>query len=411
MQRRGGLVYGVVSVLVAGTLSVIFGGVAQAQQWQMVYNEEFTTPLSNWKILQQNKDNYGKEHLAYSANNVAVTNGSLQITTRRHCVSSVAEPLGDSNASQDPCPSGKMTRYQSGRVESGRVLDGHKPFRVEVRAKINWNGENGTRPAIWLRNSVTLANCSDNKQANDPYGELDILEWYSWTPTYTWSTTHIRCYHSPSSQIWKTKGLGHSRENLLPSPVTLANDWHVWATEYDGETVKFFVDNQPVLVYNYRAGDEKSHPTARVPAEKPAKMGMDVNQFKQVFDDTWYVILNDYVEWKSEEHPPDSSKKFANQTFLIDYVKIYQSGAPTTGEKPPATPPEKKDDKKDKKPGTKRMTVKKKKDAFAAQGPLAELMSNFVPALLISLCLLLIALAGWLVWWWRRRRQRAQPTL
>ena len=44
------------------------------------------------------------------------------------------------------------------------------------------------------------------------------------------------------------------------------------------------------------------------------------------------------------------------------------------------------------------MTVKKKKGAFTAQGPLAELMSNFVPALLISLCLLLIALAGWLVW-------------
>jgi len=190
----------------------------------------------------------------------------------------------------------------------------------------------------------------------------------------------------------------------------LANNWHVWATEYDGETVRFFVDNQPVLVYNYRAGDEKSHPTTRVPAEKPAKMGMDANQFRQVFDDTWYVILNDYVEWKSEEHPPDSSKKFANQTFLIDYVKIYQSGTPTTSEKPPATPPEKKDDKKDKKPGTKRMTVKKKKDTFTAQGPLAELMSNFVPALLISLCLLLIALAGWLVWWWRRRRQRTPPT-
>ena len=113
VQRRGGLMYGVVSVLVAGALSVIFGGVAQAQQWQMVYNEEFTAPLSNWKVLQQNKDNYGKEHLAYSANNVAVTNGALQITTRRHCVSSVAEPLGDSNASQEPCPSGKMTRYQS----------------------------------------------------------------------------------------------------------------------------------------------------------------------------------------------------------------------------------------------------------------------------------------------------------
>ena len=57
------------------------------------------------------------------------------------------------------------------------------------------------------------------------------------------------------------------------------------------------------------------------------------------------------------------------------------------------------------------MTVKKKKDTFTAQGPLAELMSNFVPALLISLCLLLIALAGWLVWWWRRRRHRAPPTL
>ena len=77
------------------------------------------------------------------------------------------------------------------------MLDGHKPFRVEVRAKINWNGENGTRPAIWLRNSVTLANCSNNKQANDPYGELDMLGVVFMDADLYMVTTHIRCYHSP----------------------------------------------------------------------------------------------------------------------------------------------------------------------------------------------------------------------
>ena len=64
VRRRGGLVCGVMSVLIAGAVSVMFGGVAQAQQWQMVYNEEFTTPLSNWKVLQQNKDS-DKENKAF----------------------------------------------------------------------------------------------------------------------------------------------------------------------------------------------------------------------------------------------------------------------------------------------------------------------------------------------------------
>ncbi len=153
---------------------------ANSNQWGVVWNEEFkgTSVPSGWDVLQQNRDNYGGNHLAYNPSNVKVVdNDYLEIKTQRHCVANLDEPLNDSNVSEAPCPSGKMTRYLSGRVTNKtKVVDGTKPFRAEIRAKFNWNGKNGTRPSLWMVNGNSLQNCHHNPNANDPYGELDIIE-------------------------------------------------------------------------------------------------------------------------------------------------------------------------------------------------------------------------------------------
>ena len=118
---------------------------ANSNQWGVVWNEEFkgTSVPSGWDVLQQNRDNYGGNHLAYNPSNVKVVdNDYLEIKTQRHCVANLDEPLNDSNVSEAPCPSGKMTRYLSGRVTNKtKVVDGTKPFRAEIRAKFNWNGK------------------------------------------------------------------------------------------------------------------------------------------------------------------------------------------------------------------------------------------------------------------------------
>ena len=324
-------------------LALLYNGNTNASQWGVVWSEEFkgTSVPDSWDVFKQNKDNYGNNHLAYNPSNVKVVNNDyLEIKTQRHCVANLDEPLNDSNASETPCPSGKMTRYLSGRVTNKtKVVDGTKPFRAEIRAKFNWNGKNGTRPSLWMVNGVSLKNCNDNPNANDPYGELDIIEWYSYTPAYTWSSTHATCYHHGVSGNWKngwrTRRIIHSDEHRAGSkPGTLAYEWHTWAVEYDGETVKYFVDDKPITAYHYHASPTDSKEIERTPAAPLTKLA-DASLIKKTFDEGWRFIINDYVEADADQKPISPSDSFPKQTMLIDYVRVFQKGA---GTQPAETP-------------------------------------------------------------------------
>ena len=324
-------------------LALLYNGSTNASQWGVVWSEEFkgTSVPGSWDVFKQNKDNYGNNHLAYNPSNVRVVdNDYLEIKTQRHCVANLDEPLNDSNASETPCPSGKMTRYLSGRVTNKtKVVDGTKPFRAEIRAKFNWNGKNGTRPSLWMVNGVSLKNCNDNPNANDPYGELDIIEWYSYTPAYTWSSTHATCYHHGVSGNWKngwrTRRIIHSDEHRAGSkPGTLAYEWHTWAVEYDGETVKYFVDDKPITAYHYHASPTDSKEIERTPAAPLTKLA-DASLIKKTFDEGWRFIINDYVEADADQKPISPSDSFPKQTMLIDYVRVFQKGA---GTQPAETP-------------------------------------------------------------------------
>ena len=324
-------------------LALLYNGNTNASQWGVVWSEEFkgTSVPDSWDVFKQNKDNYGNNHLAYNPSNVKVVNNDyLEIKTQRHCVANLDEPLNDSNASETPCPSGKMTRYLSGRVTNKtKVVDGTKPFRAEIRAKFNWNGKNGTRPSLWMVNGVSLQNCNDNPNANDPYGELDIIEWYSYTPAYTWSSTHATCYHHGVSGNWKngwrTRRIIHSDEHRAGSkPGTLAYEWHTWAVEYDGETVKYFVDDKPITAYHYHASPTDSKEIERTPAAPLTKLA-DASLIKKTFDEGWRFIINDYVEADADQKPISPSDSFPKQTMLIDYVRVFQKGA---GTQPAETP-------------------------------------------------------------------------
>ena len=324
-------------------LALLYNGSTNASQWGVVWSEEFkgTSVPDSWDVFKQNKDNYGNNHLAYNPSNVKVVNNDyLEIKTQRHCVANLDEPLNDSNASETPCPSGKTTRYLSGRVTNKtKVVDGTKPFRAEIRAKFNWNGKNGTRPSLWMVNGVSLKNCNDNPNANDPYGELDIIEWYSYTPAYTWSSTHATCYHHGVSGNWKngwrTRRIIHSDEHRAGSkPGTLAYEWHTWAVEYDGETVKYFVDDKPITAYHYHASPTDSKEIERTPAAPLTKLA-DASLIKKTFDEGWRFIINDYVEADADQKPISPSDSFPKQTMLIDYVRVFQKGA---GTQPAETP-------------------------------------------------------------------------
>lgn len=324
-------------------LALLYHGTTHADQWGMVWHDEFTGSAvsDEWDILKQNTDNLRNTHLAYSPNNLKVANSHLEITTQRHCVSNLSEPLTSANMSEQPCPSGTTTRYLSGRVKNkAKVVDGTKPFRAEIRAKFNWNGKRGTRPSLWMVSGNTLQNCNDNPKANDPYGELDIIEWYSSTPNYAWSTTHMSCYHHGVDAKWKTgwrtRALSHSGEHYAGArPGSFAYEWHTWAVEYDGTTVKYFVDDEPIKVYRYHVSPtDDGNIFPRKDAEPLTKVASQEN-INGAFHRGWQFILNDYVEISKNLSPIDPSEPFPTQTMLIDYVRVFQKGA---GTQPPETP-------------------------------------------------------------------------
>ena len=260
-------------------------------------------------------------HLSYLPGNIAlVENKYIQITTRRHCVARQGDPLTDQNLTTGPCPANKVAQYSSGRLESGKIVDGSKPFRAEIRAKINWNGSRGMRTALWLRNSETLQNCGSNPAANDPYGELDILEWYSSARAYAWFSTHASCFYSHKRGTWRTRVFAHRLEQHINRQATpLDGDWHVWAIEFDGQKVRYYLDGKLIPVSHYTVDDnttvdviDRSQTDASggypstMPDEDFAKLNVNRQMLDQVFraKGPWYFILNDYAEWEDKlDHP------------------------------------------------------------------------------------------------------------
>ncbi len=332
-------------VIGAFLLSLLYTNTVGAVTWKPTYAQEFnsTSIPTDWNIRQVK--NHLSTHMSFNENGLSVKDGNLVIKTTRHCVSNRSEKLDASNASEYPCPAGKITQYLSGRLMSDKIVDGSKPFRVEIRAKVNWNGLKGTRPSLWMRNSEDLATCARNSAANSPYGELDILEWYSHMPEYTWSASHVTCFHSRELNTWRTRTLNYRLENRVNRrAVSLADDWHTWAVEYDGRAVRYYVDNEPVGVSHYRTSDtnvvkvvnpstkmidEKGRTPSSMTSGEISKLGVG-ELAQKVFNDKWYIILNDYVESKANLNPPSPTKRFPVQTFLIDYVRVYGEGNATT---------------------------------------------------------------------------------
>ena len=311
-----------------------------ASQWNMVWHDEFNGPSvsSEWEVVNVDKDiSHNNGDLAFTSNNVSIKdNDYLALKTYRHCVANQSDALTSANISENPCPSGKITRYSSGKVRSAKVVDGAKPFRAEIRAKLDWNGKNGTRPALWMRNTQDseLQKCNTQEGYIGGYGEIDITEWYMYMPGYTWSSTHAGCYHHGVTETWthgwKTKVVNHVDENPVGNGYgTLAYDWHTWVVEYDGQSVKYFLDGRAINAYHYHASEENKGEIERTPTFELSKLGNEAVQ--KTFNDMWYFILQDYVEKEEAQKPSSPTETFPSQVFYVDHVRLFQQGEAGTG--------------------------------------------------------------------------------
>lgn len=157
--------------------------------------------------------------------------------------------------------------------------------RVEARIQIPY-GE-GIWPAFWM-----LGNNLGRKGWPDA-GEIDIMENIGREPALIHGTVHGPGYAGGD-------GVGGSKR--LSGGGRYADDFHIFAIEWEEEEIRWYMDEQMYF---------KITPAA-VPGD-------------WVYDHPFYIILNVAVGGRWPGYPDDTTT--FPQTMKVDYVRIYQPAA------------------------------------------------------------------------------------
>jgi len=249
--------------------------VADPMAWRLVWSDEFNGPNrsgvdpTKW-VLETGGWGWGNNELEYYTNrlqNAHIENGSLVIKALKE---NYTGPDGRRN-------------YTSARLKTQSKFS-LTCGRIEARVKVPYG--QGIWPAFWMLGTnidqVGWPRC----------GEIDVMENIGREPSTVHGTIH---------------GPGYSGANGLEASYSLsngrrfANDFHTFATEWEPNVIRFYVDG---TLYK-----------TRTPADLPSNSSW-------VFDHPFFILLNVAVggNWPGN---PDASTVFP-QTMMVDYVRAYQ---------------------------------------------------------------------------------------
>jgi len=197
-----------------------------------------------------------KERQIYTKRNHRLENGMLFIQARK-----------------------ENDRYTSMRISS----KGKKEFqygRFEIRAKLAV-GE-GVWPAFWLLGS------NIDEVGWPMSGEIDVLEYVGRAPQEIFTTLHTQD---------KNRDFANTKTTHIPK---IEEGFHVYAAEWDAESIAFFVDG--VKVYTF------------APKERTAAIWP--------FDQPFYLLLN--LAIGGHFGGPEVDDDIFPQEFIVDYIRVYQ---------------------------------------------------------------------------------------
>jgi beta-glucanase (GH16 family) len=245
--------------------------------WTLVWSDEFdgvngSTPNSSKWTYDLGGGGWGNQELETYTNravNAQIQNGNLVITAQRETFT------GSDGVTRD---------YTSARIKT-QALFSQAYGRFEARIKIP-RGQ-GIWPAFWMLGS-------DFPTAGWPRcGEIDVMENIGREPGIVHGSLH-----GPGSSA-TTSDLTSSF--ALPAGQNFADDFHVYAVEWEPDTVRFYVD-----ATNYATFTRTQWPQSG----------------QWVFDHPFFLILNVAVGgvWPGS---PDSTTQFPQQ-MLVDYVRVSQ---------------------------------------------------------------------------------------
>jgi hypothetical protein len=169
-------------------------------------------------------------------------------------------------------------QYTSARLKT----EGKKTFtygRFEARMKVPFG--QGLWPAFWMLGGNSWPNS----------GEIDIMEHLGREPSITHGTIHGPGYSAAA---------GPTGSYTLPGGAKLADDFHVFAVEWEPNVIRWYLDG--------------NHYSTKTPA--------DIKGNTWVFDHPFFIILNLAVggDWPGA---PDATTVFP-QKMRIDYVHVCQ---------------------------------------------------------------------------------------
>ncbi len=243
---------------------------AAAQDWQLVWSDEFETPglpdptRWNYDLGGHGWGNQERQHYTSRAENARVEGGVLVIEAREE-------------------------EYQGNPYTSARLVTrGHAAWqygRIEARMKLPFG--QGIWPAFWML------------PTDSPYGgwptsgEIDIMEYLGHDTDRVYGTLH-----------YGGGDIGHrfTGTNFTLSSGTFADGFHTFAIEWEPRRIRWFVDGQL-----YQTQVSWSSGAGPYPAP---------------FDSPFHVLLNLAVggEWPGY---PDATTTFP-QRLEVDYVRVYQ---------------------------------------------------------------------------------------
>ena len=252
---------------------------SQKEGWVLVWSDEFDGPghsvdASKW-VFDIGGGGWGNQELEYYTDrpkNVRVEGGNLVIQAQK-----------ESYTGAD----GVTRNYTSARLKTAGKFR-QQYGRFEARIKIP--GGQGTWPAFWMLGD-------DFDKAHWPgCGEIDIMENLGKEPATVYATIHGPGYCGDG---------GLESAYRLPGNQRFADDFHVFALEWEPDAIRFYVDKDLYVT--------------RTRADLPPGT-------KWVFDHSFFLLLNLAVggDWPGS---PDSSTIFP-RTMLVDYVRVYQRPAP-----------------------------------------------------------------------------------
>ncbi|HEY3971625.1 MAG TPA: glycoside hydrolase family 16 protein [Candidatus Sulfotelmatobacter sp.] len=263
--------------------------------WKLIWSDEFNgangsaVDASKW-TAESGGGGWGNNELEYYTDrleNASQVDGNLVITVRQEKVRE------EKSAGAD----GVTRNYTSARLKTlGKFSRAYGRF--EARIKIPFG--QGIWPAFWMLGDDI------EKPGWPDCGEIDIMENIGKEPALVHGTIH---------------GPGYSGEHGIGSPYALpsgrrfADDFHVYAVEWEPNTIRFYVDDD---LY-----------ATRTPANLPKGA-------KWVYDHPFFLLLNVAVGgyWPGS---PDATTVFP-QTMLVDYVRVYERAAPPSRPAQPSLP-------------------------------------------------------------------------